>query len=92
MDRPPVAHAGDDKKVVAKSAFTLDGSASQDPEGKPLTYHWVQIGGPTVTLTDADKAKASVAGNRPKSMVSFRLTVTDPSGHTDTDEVVISPK
>jgi hypothetical protein len=91
-DQAPVAHAGDDKTVGRKRAFGLNGSASQDPDGQPLTYHWEQIEGPTVVLTDADRVKAKVAGNRPKAVLRFRLTVTDPTGHSSSDTITVNPK
>jgi len=36
----PVADAGPDLEVGAGQAVTLDGTASADPEGSPVTYQW----------------------------------------------------
>ncbi len=37
---PPVAHAGIDQRAPVGAAVTLDGSASTDVDGHPLTYRW----------------------------------------------------
>ncbi len=36
----PVADAGGDQTVTEFATVTLDGSASHDPEGDPISYHW----------------------------------------------------
>ncbi len=38
--KPPVAVAGADQMVIVGELVKLDGSASKDPSGKPLTYQW----------------------------------------------------
>jgi len=43
----PRADAGIDQAVRACSIIQLDGSASFDPEGEPITYEWRLIDGPT---------------------------------------------
>ena len=59
----PLAEAGPDQvaTVTALPALiALDGSASSDPNGVALSYHWRQISGPAVTLGAAGTARAIV--------------------------------
>ncbi len=53
----PVADAGGDQIGVAAGTVNLDGSASFDPDGDPITYQWTQIAGPSVAITNATSAK-----------------------------------
>jgi len=76
---PPIANAGPDQLNVPAAVITLDGSASYDPLGETLTYSWVQISGPTVTITNANAVKASFPASAGATYV-FRLTVKNTDG------------
>jgi len=75
----PIADAGPDQIGVQPGRITLDGSASYDPDGDPLTYQWQQETGPAVSLSGATAAKATFIAGSGQTYV-FRLTVTDPGG------------
>ena len=76
---PPVADAGPDQTGVAAGAIALDGSASFDPDGDPITFQWAQIAGQGVALAGANTAKASFQAGEGQTY-SFRLTVKDDKG------------
>ncbi len=54
IDQPPTANAGPDQNVVTGGLVQLDGSASDDPEGAPLSYSWSLSvpSGSSATLSD----------------------------------------
>ncbi len=75
----PIADAGPDQIGVAAGTITLDGSGSYDPDGDTLTYQWTQVGGPTVSISGVNTAKATFTGEAGQEYI-FRLKVTDPGG------------
>src|SRR6266545_2070596 len=55
-NQAPTANAGPDQTVHLGASVTLDGSASTDLNGDPLTHNWTQLSGTPVTLTGANTA------------------------------------
>jgi hypothetical protein len=75
----PIADAGPDQIGVTAGQITLDGSNSSDPEGDPITFSWVQTGGPSVSIAGATTSRATFTAAEGASY-SFRLAVTDDKG------------
>jgi hypothetical protein len=76
---PPVAVAGDPQTVGPGDPVQLSGTASYDPEGRPLSYAWTQTLGPTVALAGATTATPTFvapAGVQPEPL-AFALVVSD---------------
>jgi hypothetical protein len=92
---PPVASAGADQSVAEGTQVTLDGSISFDANADPLTYHWEQIAGPPVALSNSTAmrpvftAPAVSAGG---ATLTFQLTVNDGhvNGAPDTVNVTVT--
>ena len=63
INSPPTANAGPDQTVFVTDIVNLDGSASSDPNGDPLSYSWRIISEPTssaAVLTGADTVNPSI--------------------------------
>jgi hypothetical protein len=73
----PVADAGPDRVVAEGASMTLDGSGSSGPQ--PLSFQWLQVAGPPVTLLGEQSA-----------MPSFVAPMVGPAGQTLRFELVVS--
>ncbi len=86
---PPVANAGPDQVVTdadsnGSESVTLNGSASSDSDGTITNYRWND--GATIL---AQGASPTANVTLPAGTKTITLTVTDNSGLTGTDSVVI---
>jgi len=86
---PPVANAGPSLSGVAAGTVQLDGSASYDPDGDPITFQWTQTAGPQVTLTGATTSKPTFTAATGQTY-NFLLTVKDDHGGQGQASVRIS--
>ncbi len=86
----PVADAGPNQTVAESDSVYLDGSASSDPDGDPLTYLWLAPGG--IHLTDS--TSATPAFKAPDvdqtTTFSFGLIVNDGLVNSTHDTVLIT--
>jgi len=82
----PIANAGMSQTVAGGSQVTLDGSASNDPEGDTITYQWTQVSGNAVTLSNATAATATFTAPSVSSdaVLRFQLSVSDSTGLSNT--------
>jgi hypothetical protein len=94
LNDPPAANAGDDQTVLEKSAVTLNGSNSSDPDDGIASYQWKQVAGQSVTFSDpTDDQPTFVApsfddsGDQP---LIFELIVTDDGGLQSSDSTNVS--
>lgn len=93
LPHAPVAVAGGNLTVNEGSSVTLNGSASSDPDGDPLTFQWVQVSGPTVTLTGANTAFPGFTApmvTASGAVLKFKLTVRDPYNGVSTATTTVT--
>ncbi|MBX3473353.1 MAG: S8 family serine peptidase [Planctomycetes bacterium] len=90
VNNPPNANAGLDQGALFGATVMMNGGASTDPDGDPITFAWVQIGGiNTVTLSGAGSAIASFTAPATPDTLVFQLTVSDNRGGSTTDTITI---
>jgi Tol biopolymer transport system component len=86
-NQPPVVDPGPGQVIEATggtTSFTLDGTASSDPDGDALTYDWTDVDGNPVG------SGATVSSSGALGSYTFTLTVTDPGGMESSDTVTIT--
>lgn len=81
----PDAKASKNQIVTEGSKVTLDGTKSNDKDGKIESYQWQQMSGPKVELDNANKSKADFVSPSVDHdvILVFKLTVTDDQGGSD---------
>ncbi|HSZ34035.1 MAG TPA: PKD domain-containing protein, partial [Puia sp.] len=91
VNQPPVAIAGNDIDLVLPTNSTaLNGTKSYDPDGRIVSYSWVQVSGPgSAVIGSYNTATPTVSGLIVGQYV-FQLTVTDNEGAKATDKVTVT--
>jgi len=90
VNTPPIADAGAPQSVVSNQTVVLDGSASQDADGDPLSFLWRQVAGTVVTLLGSDIANPIFVSPNSNTVLIFELVVSDGRGGIDTSEVSVT--
>jgi hypothetical protein len=88
----PVARAGANQTVVSGDVVTLNGSNSSSNGGSIESFSWTQTSGPTVALTDANKARATFVAPAvvTNTTLTFRLTVVNGAGRAGSDSTTVT--
>ncbi len=91
VNQPPVANAGADVNLTLPANSTqLNGNGSADPDGTIAGYSWTRVSGPTQFTLSNSAIVNPLLSNLTQGSYIFRLTVTDNSGATATDDITIN--
>src|SRR5690606_22268144 len=87
-NKAPIANAGSDKTItLPTNGISITGTGT-DTDGTIAAYQWTKVSGPSVTISDANKATVKLT-NLVEGNYTFKLTVTDNNGASAYDEVKI---
>lgn len=89
---PPAANAGIDQEINSGVQVVLNGTKSSDPDDGIVSYQWVQISGPPVTLSSPTEVAPSFTApivDQDGVILSFTLTVTDKGGLQNADTCAV---
>lgn len=91
LNQPPVANAGSDQTILLPTnTATLNAGMSTDPENNIATYRWSNISGPSIAnIIQANEVVSQVL-SLIKGVYKIQLTVTDASGLSSADTVLIT--
>lgn len=88
----PIARAGEDLSVFEGTSVSLNGLLSTDEDNSTLSYLWIQVEGPSVTLSGSNTAEPSFEAPLVNSLgttLRFQLVVNDGTLSSAPDEVVV---
>jgi hypothetical protein len=89
INSPPVAQAYGNFSMPKRGDAYLQGYG-YDPENDPITFRWRQVGGPTVTLTNANSWIASFVAPETPAVLTFEFNVSDGVSISNTEVVVVT--
>jgi hypothetical protein len=92
VNKPPISNAGADQSVNEGATVSLDGSASYDPDGDPITFSWNAPAGVTLSSTTTDKPTFTAPEINKDTLLNFSLVVNDGVDNSDQSIVRISVK
>ncbi len=90
INQPPIAIAGPDQVITLPTdSVSLDGSASNDPDGRISVWLWKKISGPASFDITNSSSQKTVVKNLEKGVYQIELKVTDDKNSSITDTVQI---
>jgi hypothetical protein len=90
--KPPVVpfvNAGADKLIKLPTTSATVTGAATDSDGSIVSYKWTKISGNTCSMSNTTSTSLKLGSLTSGSYV-FRLSATDNSGYTGTDEVTVT--
>jgi hypothetical protein len=91
LNKPPLALAGPDQILTLPTdSILLDGSSSNDPDGKITQWLWTKISGPASFIVVAKSSSKTRVRKLVAGVYQFELRITDNGGLSAKDTVMIT--
>jgi hypothetical protein len=89
VNRPPVASiVQPTQPYLEGSTVSLDASATYDPDGDPVTFSWLQIAGPTVSLNLSIPAIPTFVAPATGALANYQFELTATDGQLSSTAIV----
>jgi hypothetical protein len=85
----PVASAGSDARLTLPSSTAYLRGGASDSDGSIRSYRWTKLSGPSTGNLSNTTSSTATAWGLVSGTYTYRLTVADDDGATDTDDVVV---
>ncbi|MBC7389695.1 MAG: hypothetical protein H7329_10820 [Opitutaceae bacterium] len=86
----PTVSAGTDKNIISPlTGLTINGTAS-DVDGSISSYNWTQTDGPNLCILNGSQTKDLQATGLVIGKYTFRLSVKDNAGASQSDDMVVN--
>jgi ribosomal protein L14 len=89
-NQPPTANAGNNITITLPTNSTQLVGSGTDPDGTIVSYAWSKVSGPATSTIASPNAATTALTGLVQGVYTFRLTVTDNSGATATDDVIVT--
>ena len=86
----PVADAGADKVITLPTNSVVLNGTGTDAGGSISSYSWTQVSGPNTATRSGQTTASFTASGLVQGAYVFRLTVTDNSGLSASDDVIVT--
>ena len=86
----PVAHAGQGQTITLPLDSVLLQGSGTDIDGTIASYHWTKLTGPAQDSIHYADSATTIVGRLVQGVYQYELTVTDDSGATARDTVVVT--
>ncbi len=89
-NQPPTSNAGTDQTITLPTDYINLSGSGTDADGTITGYAWSSVSGPAGFTLGSANAATTALNNLVQGTYVFRLTVTDNSGVTATDNVTVA--
>jgi alpha-tubulin suppressor-like RCC1 family protein len=86
----PVVNAGNDQTITLPSNSTTLSATAAETNGTIVSYKWVQLSGPSISTIASSGSATTAVNGLLQGVYSFQMTVTDNSGVTASDVVIVT--